>query len=545
MKAFDLLTPSCLFIEIGQSAIKVVDATDSVELTIERLPSGRLTETSREKLIADLRGFLKQQNWMPRRPAFCAVGARGVSLRHLTLPAAPKEELQRLLTLQIESQFPLSPDELAWGYRTISQDRVPRNGGGNKDLILAAVKREVIDEYWEIFSACGLSPVFTLGALARSSVCPEPPNSSFAVLDIGRSNSELIVFDKGVPGSIRILPWGGEDITRAIQQKLGISRDEAEQLKTQQRNVDGARGELFRTAIREEINALVPAIKNNWAGKKLYLAGKSSRLNGITTLLAESIGGGVGCVQLSASADNHCSEAIQGLKSASEKNGASPLLILEARKGKGRDAVNQPAVWQWLALSVLLLLGSLFLRYAEPLFQKPRLSKKLAEVKSYRGNLPIVDRELSFLQFFETNQPPYLNVISTLANAAAPGLRIESLSLNRGGTLSLRGSMQNAQQATDFRTKLIDSELFSAVVLDELTPTPDRQKVIVRLTAQWKIAAKGKPIPDSAAPNAQDKSKAPGKNAKPESLAQTNTAPTSAANRTNPPQPTALSPATY
>jgi hypothetical protein len=38
----------------------------------------------------------------------------------------------------------------------------------------------------------------------------------------------------------------------------------------------------------------------------------------------------------------------------------------------------------------------------------------------------------------------------------------------------------------DLRSKLIASGLFSTVVVEEQTPTPDRQKVIVRLSGQWK-----------------------------------------------------------
>ncbi len=68
------------------------------------------------------------------RRAFCAIGARGVSLRRWTLPAASKEELQRLLLLQIEREFPVAPDELAWGYRVV------RNGSGKpQEVIVAAV----------------------------------------------------------------------------------------------------------------------------------------------------------------------------------------------------------------------------------------------------------------------------------------------------------------------------------------------------------------------------------------------------------------------
>jgi hypothetical protein len=48
--------------------------------------------------------------------------------------------------------------------------------------------------------------------------------------------------------------------------------------------------------------------------------------------------------------------------------------------------------------------------------------------------------------------------------------------------------MKDGQQVVAFRSKLIDSGFFSSVAVEEQTPTPDRQKVAVRIAAQWKTA---------------------------------------------------------
>ena len=92
-----------------------------------------------------LRGFLGQKGRAAGRSAFCAIGARGVSMRRLSLPAASEDELQRVLRLQIESEFPLSPDELAWGSRPIGPPKPPANGGpARQELLVVAVKKEVL-----------------------------------------------------------------------------------------------------------------------------------------------------------------------------------------------------------------------------------------------------------------------------------------------------------------------------------------------------------------------------------------------------------------
>jgi hypothetical protein len=102
--------------------------------------------------------------------------------------------------------------------------------------------------------------------------------------------------------------------------------------------------------------------------------------------------------------------------------------------------------------------------------------------------LVTIDRELDFVRHLKQNQPPYLDALFLLAKAAPPGSKLDSLSMNRRGDLALRGSMKDGQQVVGFRSKLIDSGFFASVAVEEQTPTPDRQKVTVRITAQWKAA---------------------------------------------------------
>jgi hypothetical protein len=100
----------------------------------------------------------------------------------------------------------------------------------------------------------------------------------------------------------------------------------------------------------------------------------------------------------------------------------------------------------------------------------------------------VIDRDLDFLRHLKQNQPPYLDALFLVAKAAPPGTKLDSLTMNRRGDLALRGSMKDGQQVVGFRSKLIDSGFFSSVAVEEQTPTPDRQKVTVRIAAQWKPA---------------------------------------------------------
>jgi hypothetical protein len=60
--------------------------------------------------------------------------------------------------------------------------------------------------------------------------------------------------------------------------------------------------------------------------------------------------------------------------------------------------------------------------------------------------------------------------------------------MNSHGEVSLRGSFRDGQQVADFRSKLIASGCFTNVTVEDQTPTPDHQKVNVRMSAQEKPA---------------------------------------------------------
>ncbi len=507
------LSPPAVYLEFRQSSLKALRGEEGLELPLERTPSGGLTRACRDKLIIRLRSFLQKEFWQPRLRVWCAIAARGVSLRRLTLPATTHEDLKRLLALQIESEFPLPPEALAWGYRQLPSHCIPLgqpqlSAGARQEVLVVAVKKEVVQEYLEILSECGVVPGFTLAALARRYVCPQLPQSC-AVLDVGRNYSELISFENGVPLSVRVLPWGGESLTLALARLLGISRDQAEQLKLQlarQGPVDTALAPKIQAALDTAVDSFARLINGNWSGRKVYLAGRSARLKDFAPQLARRLGNGAECQPLEPDAGEGRSAAVLGLRTVLANGSESALVTLQSKPEDGSAALARPASWKWAGVALGLALACVAVPYLEPIVLKGRLSRKLAAIQSDRARLVTIDRELDFLRYLKQNQPPYLDAVYLLAKAAPPGARIDSLSMNRRGDLALRGSMKDGQQVAGFRTKLIDSGFFASVAVEEQTPTPDRQKVTVRITAQWKPAYDRQSL--SIGPTAEDIEKA-------------------------------------
>lgn len=439
-----------IYMEITQDFLRVLREDAGAELPLERADNGRLTVSGREKLTEGLQAFLKQQKSRGRARAFCAIGATGVSIRRLSLPASAREELQRLLLLQIEAEFPLPPDQLAWGYQVINESTAV-TASARQEVLIAAVKKEILEDYIEVFARCGIDPVFTPAAMARSALCPQP-GGTHATLDIGRRRSELMAFEMGIPGQSRVMPWGEE-----------ATRDDM------------------------TLDAMARNIASVWTGNRLYLTGEPGFRRDLAEQLARRFGGNFECARVGTTSGNGSSAAVLGLKKIVAENENGPALVFQVQP----KAVETRFHWKEtgfrkLAVAAAVLVAAiLLLPYAEAIVLKPFLARKLAALKSDRSRLPAIDKELDFLQYLQQDQPPCLDAVYLFAKSAPQGMRLDSLSMNGRGEVSLRGSMQNFQQLADFRAKLIESGFFSAVSVEEQTPSPDGQKVNVRLSAQW------------------------------------------------------------
>ncbi len=443
--------------EITEHGVHIVSGDRSVELPVDRDATGALDAASAEAL----RGALQRvANPDTRAQAFCLLPARGVSVRRIALPASSAQEIERLLPLQIDAQFPLSSEELAWGYTPLGASVPSRDGPPLKELLVAAVKKDAVQQYREIFAGSGFTPLFVVAALARQALCAHAPRK-FGVLEVGKSRSELLTLDESGPATLRVITLGADGYSSA--------------------------------------EPLMAALRNNGAVEKIYVGGKSA------AAWSARIAPSIPSEALPVAAGD--SSAIAGLRETLRR-GHEPLLIQAHREAP--RALPRPAAWKWAATAGVLLVLSVALRYAEPAMRRAEVTRAMGESRAALDKLPKIDRELSFLQYIKTNQPTYLEAVATLATASPPGTRFDSISMTRRGEVSLRGVTQSGQQVGALRSKMIESGFFANVVLDEQTPGQNQQ-MSFRMTATLRPegdrtpppkAESEKPAPAAAKPAA-------------------------------------------
>jgi hypothetical protein len=142
---------------------------------------------------------------------------------------------------------------------------------------------------------------------------------------------------------------------------------------------------------------------------------------------------------------------------------------------------------EWGLRAARLLLAVLLFPVLEALIMTAPLAAKVNTFQDRARQVETtVDRDLDFLQYVKQSQPPCLESLYVISQAAPSGIHLDSLTMNRRGEVALRGSLRTGDQVAEFRSKLMASSFFASVTVEEQTPTPDHQKVNIRLTAQWK-----------------------------------------------------------
>lgn len=495
-----------LWIEVRAGSVHVHNGREGVELPAVWDAQGAPDAATRPPLLDALARLAPRRPWQSRGRVWCALPARGVSLRTLNVPDVRPADLHRVLRLQVEAAFPLPPDQLAWGW--IRQPALPAGPDGTRRVQVAAVRRDLVAGLAAYLADAGFDPVFTVAPLVRNAASGGHPAECVAV-DVGPVSSDLVDFRDGVPVRLRVVAWGHARIAGAVAADLGIPAAEAGTL------VDALAGsDALPAARREGVAAAAGRAVQDFAGL-LRNAGLPPRVRlSVPGRLAALVGTRLAAALAPTAVDARpeavdapgLTPAIAAMQAAPE-----PALRLDAEDGGGgQESAEKDAIpWKWVARAAVLAVALGVFPYAEAFIGGPILSRRLDRLSKDRARLGEIDRRLEFLQYLADNQPPYVEASYVVANAAPPGTRIESVSMNRRGEVSVSGYTQMPQQAVEFRTRLVDSGYFSGVVLEELAPVVGGQpRINVRVTAQWKAAADrealklGPALPGAAATNA-------------------------------------------
>ena len=186
------------------------------------------------------------------------VGLTGsrVVVRVVAMPAMPDDELAGAIRFSAADHIPIPLDEAVLDH-TVLEPAPPAEPGGPPmvRVLIAATHRSALDGLLAAVSAGGLRAVavdlvpFTLvRAFAEPAEeppavledgPPPPPALAEAIVSVGAGLTTVVVHESGRPRFVRTVPAGGDLLTNAISEELGIDLQAAEAAKREAEALDG------------------------------------------------------------------------------------------------------------------------------------------------------------------------------------------------------------------------------------------------------------------------------------------------------------------
>jgi len=233
-----------------------------------------------------------------------AVAGHSVIVKKVSLPAMTREELEDQIQWEAEQYIPFDVNEVNLDFQILQTSE----GEGQMDVLLVAAKKDLIDDYCQVISESGLTPVaIDVAAFAVENGYEinyeADAESVIALINIGAQVVNINVVQDGVPAFTRDITTGGNQYTEEIQKALSISFDEAERLK-----IGGSAAEQSQEVVPQEVEHAIRSVTDTVVGEisrsldfftataadrrigKVLLCGGGSRVSGFVNTFAERTG---------------------------------------------------------------------------------------------------------------------------------------------------------------------------------------------------------------------------------------------------------------
>ncbi|MBC7073917.1 type IV pilus assembly protein PilM [Candidatus Parcubacteria bacterium] len=290
----------CVGIDIGTSAIKILELSSfGGKVKLEnfgiifassflnlpyRTSEKNILSLPVERIVEGIEAVFEEAG-MNAKQSFFSVPDFASFFTYFELPPMPKEELSFAIKAETRRHVPLPLSEVSVDWRILNPKTYTREPA---KIVAIAIPNETLNQF-EILSAAskikilGLEPeVFSLARVFGK----EP--GVFGLLDIGAKTTSCSIIENGIVRASFTLDIAGETLTERLAKGLGISFEEAENLK-RQFGITNQKEEV-RKVILPFINSLIGEaeriFENFWRKEKkevekIILTGGSAKLPGL------------------------------------------------------------------------------------------------------------------------------------------------------------------------------------------------------------------------------------------------------------------------
>ncbi|MBI3592823.1 MAG: type IV pilus assembly protein PilM, partial [Nitrospirae bacterium] len=246
-------------LDIGSTYIKAVQLNDTKEgcelafmsmvpLQPEIIVDGAITD--KNKLTAAIKELLKKAGVKGGEAVVGVSGHSSVIIKKITIPLMTAEELSASIKYEAEQYIPFDINDVNIDFQILGPKP---DEEGQMDVVLVAVKKNVIMDFVEVVEKAGLDPIIMdVDSFALSNMYEAnydiTGKRNVALVNVGASKTNINILQDGLPVFTRDSAMGSNHHTEALERALDVSREDAERLKMGQA-VEGISSKDARAAI--------------------------------------------------------------------------------------------------------------------------------------------------------------------------------------------------------------------------------------------------------------------------------------------------------
>ena len=236
---------SAIGLDIGTSGVRAAELSfGKGKVTLEKfgqvaLPEGAVRDG--EVIDPDAVAHGIKQLWshtkFSSKKVVIGVANQKVIVRQVDLPWMPADELKKSLAFHVQDFVPMPVEQAVLDFHPLEE----LGEGGERVLrgLLVAASRDMVHSSLQAVKLAGLSALMvdlTPFAVVRSLSDADHLGMGSqveALVDVGARVTNIVLHQGGVPRFVRILLMGGQDITDAIAERMGVPQAQAEAMKQQ------------------------------------------------------------------------------------------------------------------------------------------------------------------------------------------------------------------------------------------------------------------------------------------------------------------------
>ncbi len=303
--------PPLLGVDLSASSVKILEVSKAGEhyrverYAVEPMPQNAMVEhsiTEVEQVAQAMARAVKRSGTRIKHVALAVPGSHVIS-KVVSMPAGLSDrDLQTQIEMEADRHIPYPLDEVNMDFQVLGPSQ---EGGEQVSVLLAACRKEIVDDYVAVANAAGLTPLVidietyamenAYGLISRG-LPGGGMEKTVAVLDVGATTTTINVMHNGHSVYTRDHTFGGRQLTEEIQRRYGLSYEEAGLAKKQGGLPDNYQTDVLRPFMEAMCQEIMRALQFFYSSSpfnsvdQILLAGGCAQIPGIDELATSRIG---------------------------------------------------------------------------------------------------------------------------------------------------------------------------------------------------------------------------------------------------------------